>query len=81
LQFLGVAGRDDVGAAVEFVETYEVGAFEHAFDEGGDIWARYGVTTQPAFAFISADGEVNVQVGRQGEDSLIEEIEALLSGA
>jgi len=76
---LGVAGRDDVGAAVEFVETYEVGTFEHAFDEGGDIWERYGVTTQPTFAFISADGEVDIQIGRQGEDGLIEELEALLA--
>lgn len=62
-----------------FVADYGVGAFPHAADLDATVWARYGVTTQPAFAFIDDDGTTEVQVGALGETGLRERVEALLA--
>jgi len=72
-----VASRDDVDAISGFVETYQVGGFEHIIDEGGVIWERYGVFSQPAFAFINDDGTVETKIGAVGREGLIEAAEAL----
>ena len=75
---MGIAGRDDVDAVNDFIATYEVGGFTHAFDDDGSVWAEFGVTSQPTFAFVSADGSVDVQFGRQGEEGLAERLDALV---
>jgi hypothetical protein len=62
---------------VDFVTDFGVGAFPHIADLDATIWAEYGVTTQPAFAFIDDDGAHEVHVGRLGEDGLRERVEAL----
>lgn len=81
VQFVGIAGRDDVGAVNDFIATYDVGGFTHAFDEDGSVWAEFGVTSQPTFAYVSADGSVDVQFGRQGEAGLTERLDALVETA
>lgn len=77
--FVGVSSRDDTGAMADFVADYGVGAFPHAADVDAVIWAAYGVTTQPAFAFIDDDGAVDVHVGVLGEDGLRGRVQALLA--
>ncbi len=74
-----MAGRDDVDAIRAFVDTYDVGGFEHIVDEGGVIWERYGVFSQPAFAFINDDATVETKVGAMGVDGLTEVAERLKS--
>jgi hypothetical protein len=43
-----------------FVTTYGMGGFTQLADLDGSIWQRFGVTQQPAYAFVSADGSVAV---------------------
>ena len=81
MQFVGVAGRDDPGPASAFVTTFDVGGFPHVLDDDGSVWADFGVATQPAFAFVAADGSYEVEIGQQGEDSLAERLDALLGAA
>lgn len=41
----------------DFVGITGVGIFPNIDDQDGAIWARYGIGYQPAFVFISAEGE------------------------
>lgn len=70
--FVGVAGRDDVPAINEFIDTLDVGAFEHAVDDDGSLWANYQITTQPSFVFIDDEGATSTHVGALGLDGLAE---------
>jgi hypothetical protein len=36
------------------------------------VWSVFGVASQPAFAFISADGSVEVVQGSIDEDEILE---------
>jgi thiol-disulfide isomerase/thioredoxin len=58
--FVGVASLDALPAMQSFVTTYGMGGFTQLADLDGSIWQRFGVTQQPAYAFISADGSVAV---------------------
>jgi hypothetical protein len=70
VNFLGVAGRADVGAMEQFLADTGADNLTHVNDESGDIWTGFGVPTQPAFAYIDDDGSVELVVGRQGQQSL-----------
>lgn len=74
---IGVAGRDDLKDMEGFVSEFGVGGFEHIADENGEIWARYGVTSQPAFAFVNNDGSSETLISSLGLDGLTERVEAL----
>ncbi len=56
MTFLGIAALDSEAAMASFVDATGVGVFPNVNDENGDIWARYGISYQPAFVFVSADG-------------------------
>jgi thiol-disulfide isomerase/thioredoxin len=58
--FVGVASLDAQPAMQSFVTTYGMGGFTQLADLDGSIWQRFGVTQQPAYAFVSADGSVAV---------------------
>ncbi len=75
--FVGVAALDEVPAMQGFVTRYDVGLFPHLADLDGSVWRRFGVTAQPAFAFIGADGSVEVVKGTLSEDDLSTRISAL----
>lgn len=77
--FVGVAARDEVPAMQEFVDTYPVQGFRHLADTDASIWARFGVTRQPAYAFVDADGSVEVIDGALSETDLTERVAALSS--
>ncbi|MGI9603805.1 MAG: redoxin domain-containing protein [Acidimicrobiales bacterium] len=76
---IGVSSRDDLGAMEEFVSTYGVSEFPHIADDDTSIWADFGVTSQPAFAFINDDGSVEVSISSFGEDGLTEKANALIA--
>ncbi|MCH9642219.1 MAG: protein disulfide oxidoreductase [Actinomycetia bacterium] len=75
--FLGVAGLDEVPAMKEFVDKYAVDNFTQIADTDGDVWMKFGVTKQPAFAFVTADGTVDVVKGTLPESELTERVQAL----
>jgi len=75
--FVGVAALDQVPAMQEFVDTYDIGFFTNIADVDGDVWQRFGVTAQPAFAFVGADGAVDVVRGTLSEGDLTTRVENL----
>lgn len=68
--FIGVAALDQEPAMQEFVDKYGLGFFTNIADVDGAVWQRFGVTAQPAFAFVGADGSVDVVRGTLGEPAL-----------
>ena len=68
--FLGVAARDQVPAMNQFVATYKMGGFTHLADVDASVWRHFGITEQPAFAFIAADGSAQVVPGVLSEQDL-----------
>lgn len=62
-----------------FVANTGVGAFPHLADLDLEVWSKFEVRSQPAFAFIDNDGSVTVRLGALGEGGLIEGIDALLA--
>lgn len=77
VQVIGVAGRGEVPAMEDFVAETGTDGLTHVVDADGSIWSAYGVSTQPAFAFLDGDGSVEVVVGAQGEQALTERMEQL----
>lgn len=76
---MGVAGRDELSAIQGFVERFGVSEFPHAIDDNADIWASFGVTSQPAFAFINQDRTITTNIGAMGVGSLTTAVEDLLA--
>ena len=61
-----------------FVADTDTGGIEHLIDDDGSIWRSFGITSQPAFAFIDDSGEVvDVHVGSLGEEALLERMQEL----
>ncbi|MBX7430868.1 protein disulfide oxidoreductase [Mycobacterium sp. Y57] len=77
VRFVGVASLDEHPAMQEFVDRYPVGGFVHLADVDGSVWTRFGVTAQPAYAFVDADGAVLVVRGTLTETELDRRISAL----
>lgn len=75
--FVGVAGLADLPAMKEFVDKYPVDTFTEIADADGEVWMKFGVTKQPAYAFVSADGTVDVVRGEMSEADLTERVKAL----
>ncbi|MGH3992647.1 MAG: protein disulfide oxidoreductase, partial [Pseudonocardiaceae bacterium] len=75
--FVGVAAQGQVPAMREFVSEYGVGSFTHLADLDAEVWRRFGVTVQPAFAFVGTDGSVQVVKGTLPEQELTERVGAL----
>jgi peroxiredoxin len=77
IQFLGVAWQDTREAMQAFVDQYGL-RMPTAVDEDGSLFARFGFSYQPAWAFVNDDGKVKLVFGELGADGLGEEIQALL---
>jgi thiol-disulfide isomerase/thioredoxin len=77
--FVGVAARDQLPAMRQFVDQYQMGSFPQLADLDGSVWQRFGVTAQPAYAFVTASGAVDVVEGTLSEQQLIQRINQLAS--
>lgn len=75
--FLGVAALDQVPAMKQFVATYKMGGFTHLADSDASVWRHFGVTYQPAYAFIAPDGSVDVVKSSLSEQDLNQRLTAL----
>jgi len=76
---VGVASRDDLAPMRQFVTNMGVDAFPHIADISGEIWEEFGVSGQPAYAFINDDGVVEIVIGAIGEDELVKRMTALVA--
>lgn len=75
--FVGVAGLDQIPAMKEFVDKYKLEGFSELADTDGTVWAKFGVTRQPAFAFIHPDGSIDVVKGPLSEPDLTQRVTGL----
>lgn len=75
--FVGVAAREEASAMQAFVDKYQLGDVTQLADSDGQVWSNFGVTQQPAWAFISANGEVEVVKGGLSEAQLTERVNGL----
>lgn len=78
VRFLGVPGIGREPDMRAFVEDTGTGGFVHVVDSDGSLWQRFGVISQPAFAFVASDGSVQVFAGALGGDALRERAESLV---
>lgn len=53
----------------DFVDRHGL-SFPNVDDGPGQVYARYGVASQPAWVFIGADGTVTRRLGTLGEAAL-----------
>ena len=77
VSFVGVAAQDQVPAMRDFITNYQLGFFTHLADVDASVWRRFGVTAQPAFAFISAAGSVDVVKRDLAEQDLAQRVVTL----
>ncbi|HME79239.1 MAG TPA: protein disulfide oxidoreductase [Mycobacterium sp.] len=79
--FVGVAGLDmDTAPAMqEFVSKYPVNGFTELADTDGVVWAKFGVTRQPAYAFIRPDGGIDVVKQPLSDADLSQRVTALVN--
>lgn len=75
--FVGVGARDQPAALQGFAAKYGVDAFTELADTDATVWARFGVTRQPAYAFVSPDRQVEVVRGSLSETDLNHRVQAL----
>lgn len=78
VRVIGVASRDDLEPMRRFVAETGTGGLTHLADPDGAVWTAYGVTSQPAYAFVDDGGRVTeVHLGPLGEAGLTERMQAL----
>ncbi|MBV6510093.1 MAG: hypothetical protein JJLCMIEE_03213 [Acidimicrobiales bacterium] len=72
-----MAGGSSTSEYASFVEQFGLGGMPHLTDDS--LWARFGVSAQPAWLFVNQDGRSRLLVTMLGADRLESEIENLLS--
>ena len=77
IQFIGIASRGDLTQVEEFIERYSVSALPHVFDEQGDIWRQYKISSQPAWIFIDTNGKQERVVGALSDSEIRTKLEDL----
>jgi len=75
--FVGVAALDQVPAMQDFVDRYDLKSFQHIADTDTAVWKRFGVTAQPAYAFIDKTGKVEVVTSQLSEQDLRDRLSKL----
>jgi thiol-disulfide isomerase/thioredoxin len=75
--FVGVGAQDQLPALQAFVTKYGVDKFTELADTDAAVWAKFGVTRQPAYAFVSRDGNLDVVRGSLSEPELATRVRTL----
>jgi thiol-disulfide isomerase/thioredoxin len=77
VQFVGVAAQDQVAAMQDFVQRFDLGSFPHLADTDAAVWKRFGVSYQPAYAFVSSKGDIEVETDILEHEELLDRVAAL----
>jgi thiol-disulfide isomerase/thioredoxin len=75
--FIGVGAQDGVPAMQKFVKENQVGDFAHLADVNAAVWTHFGITQQPAYAFVRPDGYIEVVKQQLSEVALNERVSQL----
>ena len=75
--FVGVGARAEPPEMKEFVDKYHLGDFTEIADTDSAVWTKFGVTRQPAYAFIGRDGDIDVVKGSLSESDLTARVHEL----
>ncbi len=78
VRFLGVPGIGQENDMRAFVKDTGTGGFDHLVDSDGSLWQRFGVVSQPAFAFVAPDGSVQVFAGALDRNAIRQRAESLV---
>ena len=71
IRFVGVAALDTVEAMEGFVDGFALTSFPHIADPDAEVWSRFGVPYQPAWVFVTSNGEAARALGAIPESDLI----------
>jgi thiol-disulfide isomerase/thioredoxin len=69
---VGVAALGSIEEMNAFVSDTGISNFTQLADPDAEVWSVFGVASQPAFAFISADGSIDVVQGSLGKDDILQ---------
>ncbi len=79
VQFVGIPGLGSVDDMKGFVSDTGTGNFTHVSDLDGSLWARFGVSAQPAFVFVTRQGDAQRFLGGISADDLRSELDKLIA--
>ena len=71
VEVIGVAALGSVDEMKTFVSDTGIENFSQLADPDAKVWGVFGVASQPAFAFISADGSIEVVQGSIDEGEIL----------
>jgi thiol-disulfide isomerase/thioredoxin len=77
VRFVGVAARSEVPAMRGFVDRFGLDGFTHLADADAEVWRRFEVAYQPAYAFVDSRGEVEVETELLEPEELLARVRAL----
>jgi thiol-disulfide isomerase/thioredoxin len=80
ITFVGVGAQDQLPAMKKFVAENEVSGFQHLADLDAAVWTRFGITQQPAYAFIYPSGSIEIVKEQLTEQKLNEKVSKLTAG-
>jgi thiol-disulfide isomerase/thioredoxin len=75
--FVGVGARAQPPEMREFVDKYHLDGFTELADTESAVWTKFGVTRQPAYAFIGVDGDIDVVKGSLSKSDLTARVHKL----
>lgn len=77
VEVVGVAALGSIDDMNTFVTDTGISNFTQLADPDAEVWSVFGVASQPAFAFISADGSIEVVQGSLGKDEILQRAASL----
>jgi thiol-disulfide isomerase/thioredoxin len=80
ITFVGVGAQDQLPAMKKFVAENEVSGFQHLADPDAAVWTRFGITQQPAYAFVYPSGSIEIVKQQLTEQALNEKVSKLTTG-
>jgi thiol-disulfide isomerase/thioredoxin len=72
IDVVGVAALGSVDEMKTFVSDTGIENFSQLADPDAEVWSVFGVAAQPAFAFIGADGSIEIVQGSLDENAILE---------
>lgn len=77
VEIIGVGALGPVVDMDTFVQDTGLTGMRHVSDENAEVWADFGVAAQPAFAFISANGSIEIVQGSLDTEQIVERARGL----